>query len=278
MSRAAKPRPVPEDVGTASRPGAQRGGVAARLTTAGAGRKARREVCSVTARPWEIRAAWLLRLLIVATAAVHLAQGKFLYGLLCVGAIGVLVAPSLLARTSRVNLPVELELVALWGAVGDMTLGRLAGLYGSTAWFDKVLHFGNSVLIGIVAFLIVYALRLTGRLRTSTLVDALVILLLALGIGALWEIAEYLADLAFQQGAQGSPVLAPLDDTMWDLILDGAGGLLGALLGAPYMRWSRRSACRVLAFAELVPGPRRRAGREVDESSATPCPAPQEHR
>jgi hypothetical protein len=213
--------------------------------------------CSRTASPWEIRAAWLLRLLLVATAAAHLAQGKYLYALLCVGAIAVLVAPPLLARSSRLNLPVELELLALWGAVGDMTLGRLAGLYGNTAWFDKALHFGNSVLIGIVAFLIVYALRLTGRLRTSAVTDGLVILLFALGIGALWEIAEYLADLAFAQGAQGSPVLAPLDDTMWDLILDGGGGLLGALLGAPYIRWSRRSACRVLAFAELVPEPLR---------------------
>jgi hypothetical protein len=91
----------------------------------------------------------------------------------------------LLARSSRANVPVELELLALWGAVGDMTLGRLAGLYGGTVWFDELLHFGNSVLIGLVAFLVVYALRFTGRLRTSAGVDAVVILLLSLGIGAL---------------------------------------------------------------------------------------------
>lgn len=211
---------------------------------------------SSPARPWEIRVAWLLRLLIVATAVAHLAQGAFLYALLCLVVIGVLVAPPLLARTSRANLPLELELVALWGAVGDMTLGRLAGLYGGTAWFDKLLHFGNSVLIGILAFLVVYALHLTGRLRTSAAVDVAVIVLLALGIGAFWEIAEYVADLIFGQGAQGSPVLDPLDDTMWDLILDGAGGLLGALLGSAYLRWSTRSACRIRAFAELVPDSR----------------------
>ena len=74
-------------------------------------------------RPWEIRVAWALRGLIAVTATVHLVQGRYLYAALCAAVIAVLVAPPLLARTSLGNLPVELELAALWGAVGDMTLG-----------------------------------------------------------------------------------------------------------------------------------------------------------
>ncbi len=109
-------------------------------------------------RPWETRVAWLLRVLIVGTAVGHVLQGKYLYALLCVAVIAVIVAPPLLARTSLANIPVELELAALWGAVSDMTLGRMAGLYTGTIWFDKVLHFGNSLLVGLLAFLIVYAL------------------------------------------------------------------------------------------------------------------------
>lgn len=204
-------------------------------------------------RRWERRAAWLLRLLLVMTAAAHLYGGQYLYTAYCMAVIVVLVVPPVLARSSHGNLPVEIELVALWGAVGDMTLGRLGGLYGDTAWYDKLLHFGNSVLVGLLAFLIVYALRFTGRLRTSALVDGTVILLLALGIGAAWEIAEYAADLAFHEGAQGSPVMSPLDDTMWDLILDGAGGAIGALVGPSYMRLSVRTRRRIEAFARLVP-------------------------
>lgn len=208
-------------------------------------------------RLWEIRGAWLLRLFIVLTAISHFVGGEYLYGLLCLIVIGVLVAPPLLAGSSRANVPIEIELAALWGAVGDMTLGRLLGLYSNTAWFDKALHFGNSGIIGVLAFLVIYALRFTGRLRTSIAVNGLVIVLLALGVGALWEIIEYVADLTFQQGAQGSPVMDPLDDTMWDLILDGGGGLLGALLGTPYMHWSGRTACRIQAFSDLVPERRR---------------------
>lgn len=203
-------------------------------------------------RPWEIRVAWALRGLIAVTATVHLVQGRYLYAALCAVVIAVLVAPPLLARTSLGNLPVELELAALWGAVGDMTLGRLLGLYSGTVWFDKVLHFGNSLLIGLLAFLIVYALQLTGRLSTSAVANAVAIVLLALGVGALWEIVEYGADALFREGAQGSPVMAPLDDTMWDLILDGAGGAVGGTLGAAYIRFSQRTARRFAAFARLV--------------------------
>jgi hypothetical protein len=50
--------------------------------------------------------------------------------------------------------------------------------------------------------------------------------------------------------------MTPLDDTMWDLILDGAGGALGGLLGSVYMRLSTRTARRIVAFAQLVPGER----------------------
>ncbi len=202
--------------------------------------------------PWEIKLAWLLRALILGTALMHVIEGKFLYALMCLVVIAVLVIPSIVARSSRGNIPFELELAALWGVVGDMTLGRLAGLYGDTIWFDKALHFGNSLLIGFLAFLIVYTLHITGRLRSSLLVNMILVTLIALGIGAFWEILEYIADLIFAEGAQGSPAMSPLNDTMWDLILDGVGGALGGLLGSFYTLHSKRSAKRVEAFSQLI--------------------------
>lgn len=207
----------------------------------------------------ESRLAWLLRLLILGTAVIHLIEGAVLYALLCVVVIVALMAPALLAGTKRANFPIEIELAALWGAVSDMTLGRLAGLYDGTVWFDKALHFGNSFLIGILAFLIICALHCSGRLRTSYLANVLIIALLALGIGALWEIFEYAADLYFNRGAQGSPVMAALDDTMWDLILDGAGGTFGGIVGSAYLRFSRRTRRQMEAFARFVPEERESA-------------------
>lgn len=209
--------------------------------------------CAQEARPWEIAVAWGLRALIVAAAVVHALEGELIYLSMCLTALGLVVVPPLVARSSRLNVPVELELVLLWWLVADMVVGRALHLYETSLWYDKALHLGNSALVGYLAFLFVYAMHVTGRLRTSAALDALMIVLVALGVGAFWEILEYLSDLAFARGAQGSPLQGPLDDTMWDLILDGLGGGVGAVLGSAYIRLSARSRCRAAAFAALLP-------------------------
>ena len=184
----------------------------------------------------------------MATAVALIAQGAWLSAIFCIVSILLVAVPAYLARTSKANLPVELELILLWFLVADNTLGRLASLYG-TAWFDKALHLGNS---GFIGFLVVYVLLFTARLRTSPWFNGVLILLVTLGIGALWEIVEYGLDAVVHQGAQGSPIMAPLDDTMWDLILDGAGGAAGAIFGSTYIQLSNRSRCRFAAFAHYL--------------------------
>lgn len=201
---------------------------------------------------WEIRLAWVLRALILTTGAFHLLQGALLYGLLCFGALALILAPSLVARSTRLTIPVEIELFVLWWLVTDMTLGRFLDLYGILPFYDKVIHFGNSGLLAIISFLAIYALKMTCRIRTGFILNLTAIFLLTLGAGALWEIVEFGIDAALDAGAQGSPVMAPLEDTMWDLIVDGLGGLLGGLFGALYMRRSRRSLARWNRFAERI--------------------------
>tara|TARA_R100001086_G_C11736667_1_gene231295 strand:- start:328 stop:732 length:405 start_codon:yes stop_codon:yes gene_type:complete len=133
-----------------------------------------------------------------------------------------------------------------------MTLGRMLDLYDAIPFYDKLIHFGNSGLLAVVSFLTIYTLRMTCRLQSGFFLNLSGIFLLTLGAGALWEILEFASDAFFGQGAQGSPLMAPLEDTMWDLIVDGLGGLLGGLLGAWYMRVSKRSTARWKSFMALV--------------------------
>lgn len=201
--------------------------------------------------PWEIKAAWILRSLIFITVIWHFYHGAWLYSLLCLLALILVLVPTLLARSNKVNIPVEIELVALWWLVADMTFGRLMGLYQSSLWYDKVIHLGNSGLFGIIAFLAIYTLKMIGQLQTGYFINLCAIFLLTLGLGAFWEILEYITDLIFQQGAQGSPLLSPLNDTMWDLILDGLGGIVGGVLGSWYMKCSSRSLARWKIFMNI---------------------------
>jgi hypothetical protein len=91
-------------------------------------------------------------------------------------------------------------------------------------------------------------------MRFHPRLDAVAILLVTLGVGALWEIAEYVVDQVFGRRTQGAPNLSAIDDTMVDMMLDALGGVLGAIIGPLYIRYSRRSRAVIDAFATLIEG------------------------
>lgn len=199
-----------------------------------------------------MRRAFALRAVILLTAVGVMFRGDVLYGLFCILALGLTLIPAALARTTQARTPFELEVVLLLVMVGDMTLGNLLGLYVRLPWYDKVLHLGSSILVGWIGFLSVYVLHVTGRTNFRAWLDGIAILLVTLGVGAIWEIAEYGVDRVLGRATQGSPVMAPHDDTMIDLILDGAGGVVAAMLGPLYMKHSARSRERVHQLAALI--------------------------
>ncbi len=179
----------------------------------------------------------LPRTAILVTAIAELAAGDLMYGVFCVGALVVTLVPALHARRLDAGIPLPIELALLWLMVADMTLGNGLGLY-SWAWYDKAIHLTSSILIGSTGFLALYTLHLTGDRKLHPWLDGVAILLVTLGLGALWEIAEYGVDRWFGRMTQGSPTMSPLTDTMADLLLDAVGGLVAAVLGALFLEWS----------------------------------------
>lgn len=214
---------------------------------------------------WERLLAWAARLALLAMAARHLASGEILLVGYCLLALGLVLVPPLLARTSGANIPVELELALIILILTDMILGKWLGLYERIVYWDKVLHIGNSVLLGFMGFLLLFVLRSTGRLRVSTPISILLAAWLTLGLGAAWEIGEYAMDRAFDVVTQGSPNMRPLDDTMWDLILDVLGGVVGGGIGVVYLQRSARAKRVAGWFQSVAPRPEDavRSGRQL---------------
>ncbi len=192
-------------------------------------------------RRWERGLAWAVRAALVAMAAFHAVTGDYLLVGYCLLALGVLLAPPILARSSGANVPVELELVVVALLVTDMILGKWLGLYDRIVYWDKAIHLGNSGLLGFLGFLVLFVFRSTGRLRASVGISILITTWLTLGLGAAWEIGEFSMDQIFGTATQGSPTMPPLDDTMWDLVLDAIGGVVGGALGVVYLHRSTRA-------------------------------------
>jgi hypothetical protein len=191
------------------------------------------------------------RAAILLTAIAEITTGDILYGAFCLVALGLTLIPAIRARRIDAGVPLEIELVLLWFMVTDMTLGNWLGFY-RLPYFDKVLHLGSSILVALLGFLAIYVLHLTHRTRFHPWIDALAILIVTLGIGALWELAEYGVDQLFARRSQGAPNQSAIDDTMFDLMMDGLGGLIGAIVGPLYIRHSRRSRTIVNAFAGFM--------------------------
>lgn len=178
----------------------------------------------------------------------ELASGDLVYAVFCLAALALTLAPAFHAGTLDAGIPLALEVGVLWIMIADITLGNSLGLY-RLPWFDKLLHVSSSTLVGGIGFLAIYALHETHGARCHPWLDGAAILLITLGVGALWEIAEYAADALFARRTQGSPNMSALDDTMLDLALDGIGGAVGALLGPRYLRRAAPIAKRLAAFA-----------------------------
>ena len=191
------------------------------------------------------------RLAILVTAIAELATHDYLYGAFCFVGFVLTLVPAIHARRLDAGIPLGLEVALLWMMVADMTLGNSLGLY-KTIWFDKALHLSSSILVAMIGFLAFYVVHLTHSTKFRPWLDGLAIFLVTLGIGALWELAEYAVDVLFHARTQGAPNMGPLEDTMFDLCLDGIGGVLGAVLGPLYIRYSKHSRARVKAFAKLI--------------------------
>lgn len=133
-----------------------------------------------------------------------------------------------------------LACIAVWQTVRDpaviaclmtMVLAAVLGwgldLYGRIWWYDDLVHFASS-LVGVIAIA-----RLTlPRFRADSVLLLLTALWLAwLGIGSLWEIAEWTSDQLTGTGHSRGYA-----DTMADMILNSAGSALGVWV---YWRWLR---------------------------------------
>ncbi|MDD5223471.1 MAG: hypothetical protein PHE84_05735 [bacterium] len=190
---------------------------------------------------WEVTLAWFLKMMILVTIFIEFIFGEFLYGLWGLVAFGIIFLPVQFAKSAKTVLPVEFEIILLVILSLDVVFGRFLHLYDTLAYYDKIIHYHDSILIAFSGFLLVYSLYFTGRIRVSPLLAGFVIVLVTVGFGGLWEIVEYTADNIFHEGAQGSETMTAIDDTMWDLICDFLGGIMGAVFGTVYIRYSHRT-------------------------------------
>lgn len=181
---------------------------------------------------------WGLLALALLAAAIFLWRGEWQSSLATVLIVGLMLVPSILKERYRLYVPFALEFGIALFIFLTLFLGWVAEFYSWIPFWDKFLHFQSGFLLGASGYVLVYVLNEHQRfhLNLSPSFVSFFAITFSLAIGAVWEMFEFGADMVFHTTYwQDSNT-----DTMWDLIADGAGAIIVALVGYFWMLRHKR--------------------------------------
>lgn len=179
---------------------------------------------------WSI--ALVLQLGIAAVTIGALIRGQLLLVLSGVMILLLTFTPALLERKLRVALPVEFTLLTCAFLFASFALGEAGDFYERFWWWDLALHGVSAMITGIIGFLSLYVFYMTHRIRMEPIYVAILTFGLAVAVGTLWEIFEFLADWFLGLNMQKSGLV----DTMTDLMINAAGAIAAATMGYYYVK------------------------------------------
>jgi len=141
-------------------------------------------------------------------------------------------APAMIEHRLRVALPVEFTLVTCVILYASFALGEARDFYEKIWWWDLAIHGLSGLMMGIIGFLIIYVFYMTHRINIAAGWIATITFAMAVCIGTIWEVFEFLMDHYLGLNMQKSGLV----DTMTDLMINATGAAIAALLGYFYVR------------------------------------------
>lgn len=171
-------------------------------------------------------------------------KGRLIFTIVqLVAMLFVLRIPKFIQDIYHFEIPHLLDFIFITFAFSGFILGDVLNFYGRIPYWDSILHTFSGVVIAYVGFIVIQYLDQEYRipLSVSPLFMSLIVVCVALAIGAIWEIGEYTVDDIFKTNNQqymettrstlydedDIPLQGheALNDTMKDLMLDLAGAI-----------------------------------------------------
>lgn len=145
-------------------------------------------------------------------------------------ALVLLFMPDIIERRYKVRLPIEYSFLIVAFIYASLVLGGMGKFYYRFGWWDDMLHITSGVMLGFAGFIILYILKLKGKLEASNFLICFFAFTVALSLGVVWEWYEFLVDTFLGFNMQRS-----LADTMADLFTDSLGAFISVYLGYKFM-------------------------------------------
>lgn len=135
----------------------------------------------------------ILRLLIIITMALQFFNGNYENVFLCLLTLLLLIIPSFIQVTFKIELPTALEIIILLFIFSAEILGEIQSFYIFIPAWDMILHTLNGFLAAAIGFSLVDILNNDERVQfqLSPIFMALTAFCFSMTIGVLWEFFEF---------------------------------------------------------------------------------------
>ncbi len=179
----------------------------------------------------ELGIATVLQAIILVIAIASLVQARWLDAFNATIILALTFAPAMFEHRLRLALPVELTLITCAFLFASFVLGEISDFYEKFWWWDLALHGVSALTIGLIGFLGIYVFHMTRRIDVAAGWIATITFAIAVSVGTLWEIFEFLMDWYFGFNMQKSGLV----DTMTDLLINATGAAVAAAIGYFYV-------------------------------------------
>ena len=158
----------------------------------------------------------VLRMLVVVTMVLQFFNKNYENVYLCVLTLLLLIVPSFLQVSIKVELPTGLEIIILLFIFSAEILGEIKAFYLRIPIWDTILHTLNGFLMAAIGFSLVDILNRGERFsfKLSPAYMAIVAFCFSMTIGVLWEFFEWGMDMFFHLDMQKDTVLTSITSVM----------------------------------------------------------------
>lgn len=164
---------------------------------------------------------FVLRLFVIVTMVLQFLNGNYENFFLCILTLILLIVPSLVQVTFKIELPTVLEILILIFIFSAEILGEIREYYIMFPMWDTALHTINGFLAAAIGFSMVDLLNRSDKtvFQLSPLFTAIVAFCFSMTIGVVWEFFEFGMDTFFGLDMQKDTVI----QTIGSVTLDPAG-------------------------------------------------------
>lgn len=159
-----------------------------------------------------------LRLLVIIMLLLQIFNQNFEQVFLCVLTLLLMIMPSVVQVTFKMEFPSALEIIILLFIFAAEILGEIASFYIHFPYWDTILHTLSGFLCAALGLSLVEILNRDERLRftLSPLFLAIVAFCFSMTIGVMWEFFEFGMDRFFSLDMQKDTVVHSISSTFLD--------------------------------------------------------------